>query len=72
MHADNEKVLLERENSEQDDLWGANWYPDEERIEFESLINIRPRLGNRSIIIQDQNLRNQVETITRELLGDMK
>lgn len=72
MHADNEKELLDREGSEQDDLWGANWYPDEERIEFESLINIRPRLGNRSIIIQDQNLREEVETITRELLGGLK
>ncbi len=72
MHADNEKQLLGMEGSEQDDLWGANWYPDEERIEFESLINIRPRLGNRSIIIQDQNLREEVESITRELLGGLK
>ena len=72
MHADNEKILLEREGSEQDDLWGANWCPNEERIEFESLINIRPRLGNRSIIIQDQNLRDLVESITRELLGGIK
>lgn len=72
MHADNEKVLLDIENSEQDDLWGANWYPDEERIEFESLINIRPRLGNRSIIIQDQKLRDKVEEITREFLGGVK
>jgi len=48
MHADCEALLLS-EGSEQDDLWGANWYPAEQRIEFESLINIRPRLGNRSI-----------------------
>src|SRR4030067_2197461 len=62
MHADCESALLEN-GSEQDDLWGANWYPSEERIEFESLINIRPRLGNRSIILQDENLRKQVEEI---------
>jgi hypothetical protein len=68
MHADCEALLLEL-GSEQDDLWGANWYPDEQHIEFESLINIRPRLGNRSIIIQSQQLRAQVETIARELLG---
>ena len=71
MHADCESVLLE-EGSEQDDLWGANWYPTEQRIEFESLINIRPRLGNRNILIQDENLRKQVESITREILGDVK
>ena len=71
MHADCESVLLE-DGSEQDDLWGANWYPSEQRIEFESLINIRPRLGNRNIVIQDENLRKQVESVTRELLGDVR
>jgi hypothetical protein len=66
MHADCEQALLEN-GSEQDDLWGANWYPAEQRIEFESLINIRPRLGNRSILIQDEALRQKVESVTREI-----
>ena len=66
MHADCESVLLEG-GSEQDDLWGANWYPAEQRIAFESLINIRPRLGNRSILIQSQELRETMESITREI-----
>ena len=68
MHADCEAVLLD-EGSEQDDLWGANWYPAEQRIEFESLINIRPRLGNRSILLQSETLRRPVEAVTRALLG---
>jgi hypothetical protein len=71
MHSDCESMLLEN-GSEQDDLWGANWYPDEQRIEFESLINIRPRLGNRNILIQDENLRKQVESVTREILGGVQ
>ena len=71
MHADCESVLLD-DGSEQDDLWGANWYPSEQRIEFESLINIRPRLGNRSILIQDENIRKQVEAVTLEFLGGVK
>lgn len=71
MHADCETVLLD-DGSEQDDLWGANWYPSEQRIEFESLINIRPRLGNRNILIQDENLRKQLESVTRELLGGIQ
>ncbi len=71
MHADCETVLLD-DGSEQDDLWGANWYPSDQRIEFESLINIRPRLGNRNILIQDENLRKQVESVTRELLGGIQ
>ncbi len=71
MHADCKSVLLDN-GSEQDDLWGANWYPSEQRIEFESLINIRPRLGNRNILIQDENLRKQVESVTREILGGVQ
>jgi len=70
MHFDCEQVLLD-DGSEQDDIWGANWYPTEQRIEFEALINIRPRLGNRSIVIQSEELRRQVEAITRQLLGDI-
>ena len=71
MHADCESVLLE-DGSEQDDLWGANWYPAEQRIAFESLINIRPNLGNRNILIQSQELRNSVESVTREILGGVQ
>lgn len=71
MHSDCESVLLE-DGSEQDDLWGANWYPAEQRIEYESLINIRPRLGNRNVLIQDENIRGQVESVTRGLLGGVQ
>ena len=71
MHADCEALLL-ADGSEQDDLWGANWYPAEQRIEFESLINIRPRLGNRSILIQNDDIRRQVAAITRDMLGGVQ
>ena len=71
MHADCEAALLD-DGSAQDDLWGANWYPAEQRIEFESLINIRPALGNRSITLQSDALRQPVEAVTRALLGDVK
>ncbi len=69
MHADCESVLLQ-DGSEQDDLWGANWFPAEQRVAFESLINIRPRMGNRSILVQDEGIRKQVEDVTRNILGD--
>jgi hypothetical protein len=68
MHADCEQLLLEN-GSEQDDIWGANWYPTEQRIEFEALINIRPRLGNPSILIRGEETRRKLETVTREILG---
>ncbi len=71
MHSDCESALL-KDGSEQDDLWGANWYPAEQRIAFESLINIRPRLGNRNILIQSVELRQQVEFVTGEILGGVQ
>jgi len=70
MHYECERLLL-GEGSEQENLWGANWFPDEQEIEFESLINIRPR-QNRSIIIQDENICNEVERITRKYLEGVK
>ena len=71
MPADCEAILLD-DGSEQNDLWGANWWPKDQRIEFESLINIRPRLNNRSVILQSEELRQPVEAITRQLLGDVR
>jgi hypothetical protein len=48
MHADEEKFLLER-GSKQEDLWGINIFTEgADLIEFDSLINIRPSVGNRS------------------------
>ena len=68
MHSDCESLLLD-DGSEQDDLWGANWYPVNQEIVFDSLINIRPKLGNRSTLIQSEELRQQVEAIAKEILG---
>lgn len=67
MHADCESVLLE-DGSRQEDIWGANWIPNTRTIEFEALINIRPKQQNRSMTIQDPAIKQQVETITRKFL----
>lgn len=70
MHADCEQILLDQ-GCEQDDLWGVNWFPGEQHIEFESLINIRPRAGNRGMIIQSENIRQKVQAIATQILGDV-
>lgn len=70
LHADSESVLLEA-GSAQVDLWGFNIYPDkprEERLEFTSLINIRPSQGNRSIEIKDEKLREKIRSIVDTLV----
>jgi hypothetical protein len=68
MHSDFESVLL-ADGSEQDDLWGANWYPADQEIVFDSLINIRPRLGNRSTLLQSEELRQQVAAVAIGIFG---
>ena len=67
LHADCEQVLLEN-GSQQEKIWGADWYPEVRRVGFESLINIRPRQQNRSMEIKDHSLREKIEKIVRYLL----
>ena len=66
-HADCEEVLLE-DGSRQEDIWGADWYPESKTVQFVALINIRPRQGNRGMEIEDAKLREKIETIVRRLL----
>jgi Protein of unknown function (DUF5674) len=67
-HAWCEALLLE-DGSSQRDLWGANWTPFNQSIDYESIINIRPSLNNRSMIIQDPAIKERVKQITEELIG---
>ena len=65
LHADAEAILLE-EGSKQEDLWGINIYPAqpaEERVEFHSLINIKPRQKHRSMEVQDPAVRERIRGI---------
>lgn len=68
LHADCEAILLDN-SSMQEDIWGADWLPGSKEVRFEALINIRPRQGNRSLTIQDENIRDRIEKIVRAKLG---
>ena len=65
MHADCEAALLD-DGSRQEDVWGVDWFPESRTVRFQSLINIRPARGNRSLEIGDPELRKTIETIVRE------
>ena len=47
LHVDCEQTLLSLD-SQQPDVWGADWYPFQQRVGYESIINIRPSANNRS------------------------
>jgi hypothetical protein len=72
LHSDEEALLI-KEGSKQDDIWGINIYPDlpnDERIEFDSMINLRPRLGNRTRGISDPEICSKIISIVSRLIED--
>lgn len=68
LHADLEELLLDQ-GSLQQNLWGINIYPELEgndAIEFDSLINIRPKQNNRSRGVEDENVQKQIMDIVHK------
>lgn len=70
-HMDANNVLTEK-GSKQENIWGFNWYfnrTGEDRIEYTSLINIRPKQMNRKMEVQDRVLRDTMKTIILKYLS---
>lgn len=70
LHADEEALLLEN-GSRQDNLWGINIYPDlqgSDRVEFDSIINLRPSRGNPSRSVENEQIRMRILRIVEELI----
>ncbi len=68
LHADLEQLLLTN-GSNQDSLWGINLYPedsDEDFIEFDSMINIRPRQNNKSRDVENPEIRQKIQEIVKK------
>lgn len=70
LHSDLERILIEN-GSYQENLWGINLYPDlegEDFVEFDSIINIRPRQNNRSRGIENPSLRKAILHLVGKLI----
>lgn len=70
MHADEEALLI-KEGSKQEALWGINLYPDrkgDDFIEFDSMINIKPRQNNRSRSVEDTEIQKKIRKIVSSLV----
>lgn len=68
LHSDLEALLLDN-GSKQKDLWGINLYPqmgDEEFIEFDSVVNMRPSQGNRSRGVENEELRRKIISVVEK------
>lgn len=70
MHSDGEEVLLEA-GSKQANLWGINLYlqqSDDDWIEYDSVINLRPSQGNDSRGVEDPIIRQKIREIVDQLI----
>lgn len=71
LHADEEAILIEK-GSEQKNLWGINFYLDkksENKIEFDSMINLRPSQNNKSRDVEDPVIREKIVMIVNKLVA---
>ena len=70
LHADQELFLLEN-GSQQVNLWGINLYPeriDDNWIEFDSMINLRPSFGNKSRGVDSLEVQKKIRKIVDKLV----
>ena len=73
LHADEEVVLTEKENSKREHTWGINIYPkksENEWIEFDSMINLKPHYGNRSRDVENHQIKEKIKNIVKKLVVD--
>ncbi len=71
LHSDEEALPIS-DGSPQDDVWGINLYPADTAtpgfLKFDSMINVRPRQGNRSRSVDDAAIRERITAIVERLV----
>lgn len=72
LHADEEVLLMEEAGSKRENTWGINIYPEksDEWIEFNSMVNIKPSLGNRSRNVENITTQDKIKKIVGKLVRD--
>lgn len=71
LHTDLETALMEKEGSLRSDTWGINIYPDktgEDFIEFDSMINLKPSLGNRTRNVSNPEIQDKIKNIVKKFI----
>jgi len=71
LHSDLEALLI-KDGSKPGVLWGVNLYPEKRAsdfIEYDSLINIRPSVGNRSRGVENDEIRRKIADLAGKIVG---
>jgi len=72
LHMDLLELLMQNEASEPKNIWGINIYPGktrEEFIEFNSMVNIKPGLGNKTRGVDNPEIQERIMQIVKKLIA---
>ena len=71
LHVDIQSILLEKENSRGVDTWGINLYLEkngDDFIEFDSMINLKPNLGNKTRNVENPEIKEKIRAIIGKMV----
>ncbi len=71
LHVDIQSLLIEKENAKGEDTWGINLYLEKienDFIEFDSMINLKPNFGNRTRGVESSDARDKIRKIINKLV----
>lgn len=69
LHADLRELLMEAENSQHQNIWGINLYPEkmgDDFIEFDSMVNIKPGFENRTRGVENPEIREKIKNVVKK------
>jgi len=69
LHSDGEILLEKKEGSKREHIWGINLRLEEdELVEFDSVINLKPAFNNRSRDVENSEIRKKIKEIVNNLI----
>ena len=71
LHIDIQSILIEKAGSKGNTTWGINLYLDktgDDFVEFDSMVNLKPLIGNRTRGIEDEAVRTAIRSIVARLV----
>lgn len=71
LHVDIQSILIDKENAQGESTWGINLYLEktgDDFIEFDSMINLKPALGNKTRGIESVEIQNEIHEIVNKLV----
>jgi hypothetical protein len=71
LHVDIQSLLIEQAGSHRDTTWGINLYLDktgDEFIEFDSMINLKPGIGNKTRNVESKEIQEKIRDIVHTIV----